>query len=182
VVPCDISFTALALARQHYQVESGAACNVEMLPFKSASFDAIWFGETLALLENVHAALAEFNRVLKPGGWIAITTPYYGLAKNLYIALFCFDRHYYPEDYRIRHFSKPSLVRLLEHNGFAVRQWAGIGRFKGFWKSQYLLAVKSRAPKERPNWHRDMSSSNNDYADSPLNATEYFQNGQSNTR
>ena len=131
VVPCDISFTALTLTRRHHLVGDGVACTVEALPLKDQTFDAVWFGESLALLENVHAALSEFNRVLKPGGWLALTTPYYGRLKSLAIVLFHFDRHFYPEDYRIRHFSRSSLTRVLKHNGFKVSRWKGIGRFAG---------------------------------------------------
>jgi len=57
VIPCDISFTALALARQNNQVRDGAVCNVEMLPFNDHSFDAIWFGECLASCRNSTAFL-----------------------------------------------------------------------------------------------------------------------------
>lgn len=182
VVPCDISFTAMSLAREHNQVRDGAVCNVEMLPFSDNSFDAIWFGECLASLENTHAAMSEFNRVLKPGGWMALTTPYYGRLKNVYIALFCFDRHYYPEDYRIRHFTKASLMRVLAHNGFAPRQWKGIGRFLWFWKSQYVLATKENAPKAKPHWHRESAVEHRDYQDSVFNSTGYFEKGRADPR
>jgi SAM-dependent methyltransferase len=171
VVPCDISFTALTLTRRHHLVGDGAACTVEALPLKDATFDAVWFGESLALLENVHAALSEFNRVLKPGGWLALTTPYYGRLKSLAIVLFRFDRHFYPEDYRIRHFSRSSLTRVLKHNGFEVSRWKGIGRFAGFWQTQYALSYKVATPRPKPSWHPPGS----DYPDaSPLDATEYF--------
>ena len=171
VVPCDISFTALTLARRHRLVADGVACTVEALPLKEQSFDGVWFGESLALLENVHAALSEFNRVLKPGGWLALTTPYYGRLKNLAIMLFRFDQHFYPEDYRIRHFSRSSLTRVLKHNGFEVSRWKGIGRFAGFWQSQYALSYKVAAPRPKPSWHQPGS----DYSDaSPLDAAEYF--------
>jgi hypothetical protein len=93
----------------------------------------------------------------------------------VYIALFCFDRHYYPEDYRIRHFTKASLTRVLEHNGFAPRHWKGIGRFVWFWKSQYVLATKVNAPKAKPHWHRESAVERGDCADSLFNATDYFQ-------
>jgi len=171
VVPCDISFTALTLARRHRLVADGVACTVEALSLKEQSFDGVWFGESLALLENVHAALSEFNRVLKPGGWLALTTPYYGRLKNLAIMLLRFDQHFYPEDYRIRHFSRSSLTRVLKHNGFEVSRWKGIGRFAGFWQSQYALSYKVAAPRPKPSWHQPGS----DYSDaSPLDAAEYF--------
>jgi len=171
VVPCDISFTALTVARRHHLIADGVACTVEALPLKDQTFDAIWFGESLALLENVHAAPSEFNRVLKPGGWLALTTPYYGRLKSLAIVLFHFDRHFYPEDYRIRHFTRPSLTRVLKHNRFEVSQWKGIGRLVGFWQTQFALSYKVAAPRPKPSWHRPDS----DYPDtSPFDANGYF--------
>jgi hypothetical protein len=85
--------------------------------------------------------------------------------------LFRFDRHFYPEDYRIRHFTRSSLTRVLEHNGFEVSRWKGIGRFAGLWQSQYALSYKVAMPRPKPSWHPPGS----DYPDaSPLDATEYF--------
>ena len=88
VVPCDISFTALTLVRRHHLIADGVACTVEELPLKDQTFDAVWFGESLALLENVHAALSEFNRVLKPGGSMA---------------MYCFSMDHPPPTFGDRH-------------------------------------------------------------------------------
>ena len=46
--------------------------SVESLPFDDASFDALSCTQCLLYVANVDHALAEFHRVLKPGGRIAI--------------------------------------------------------------------------------------------------------------
>lgn len=46
--------------------------NVETLPFEDASFDAVSCTQTLLYVENLAKALAELQRVLKPGGRIAV--------------------------------------------------------------------------------------------------------------
>lgn len=45
---------------------------VEQLPFDAASFDALSTTQCLLYVEQLDAALAEFHRVLKPGGRIAV--------------------------------------------------------------------------------------------------------------
>ncbi len=45
------------------------------LPFKDNSFDLIWCSEVIEHLEDPAKSLAEFRRVLKPGGELIITTP-----------------------------------------------------------------------------------------------------------
>ncbi len=45
------------------------------LPFPSGTFDLIWCSEVIEHLKNPLFSLAEFRRVLKPGGRIIITTP-----------------------------------------------------------------------------------------------------------
>ena len=46
--------------------------SVEALPFDDASFDALSCVQCLLYVDDLHAALAEFHRVLKPGGRIAV--------------------------------------------------------------------------------------------------------------
>lgn len=46
--------------------------SVESLPFEDASFDALSCTQCLLYVENLDSALAEFTRVLKPGGRVAI--------------------------------------------------------------------------------------------------------------
>jgi 2-polyprenyl-3-methyl-5-hydroxy-6-metoxy-1,4-benzoquinol methylase len=45
------------------------------LPFRSGEFDALFAGEVIEHVTDVEAALAEWHRVLKPGGVAIITTP-----------------------------------------------------------------------------------------------------------
>src|SRR5512147_2146706 len=45
------------------------------VPFSDGEFDAVVFIEVLEHLTNPWQALAEIRRVLRPGGWLLLTTP-----------------------------------------------------------------------------------------------------------
>jgi ubiquinone/menaquinone biosynthesis C-methylase UbiE len=80
----DISRTRLALAQQHVAAAVGAApgaapaqlalCAAEMLPFRDASFDAV-FGKQILHHLDLGAAIPEIVRVLRPGGRAVFLEP-----------------------------------------------------------------------------------------------------------
>jgi 2-polyprenyl-3-methyl-5-hydroxy-6-metoxy-1,4-benzoquinol methylase len=143
-VGIDLSGTAIALARQQYPKVHFAVTSVEeKFPFRDGQFDAIWCTEVLEHLFDVRATLAEFNRVLRPGGKLVLTTPYHGVMKNLLIVLLTFDQHYDPCGEHLRFFSRRSLQRCLEQVGFSVDRWAGVGRYWPVWMSQFVMARKT---------------------------------------
>ncbi len=152
VVGADISLNAIQRARcGNASAHFVAASAEDAVPFKDACFDAVWFGETLAHLFDGHAALSEFNRVLKPGGQLILTTPYHGRIKNIAIAMFSFSDHYYPDNYRIRFYDRRSLEGALEWAGFKAHTCRGIGRAWPFWKSFFVVAAKTASPGSPPN-------------------------------
>jgi ubiquinone/menaquinone biosynthesis C-methylase UbiE len=77
VVGIDISAGAVEHAQSRY-----SRANLRFLqadccstPFDASSFDCVVSFETLEHLHNQQALLAEFKRVLKPGGFLVISTP-----------------------------------------------------------------------------------------------------------
>jgi SAM-dependent methyltransferase len=151
VTGIDISQTAVAYAQaQCPGAQFQVAMLEEKLPFADEAFAAIWCTEVVEHLFDVHAALAELNRVLRPGGKLILTTPHHGLLKNLVIATIGFDKHYNPYLSHIRFFTRRSLSVCLEHAGFAVDQWRGIGRRWPVWKSQFVVSRKLGLPGPAP--------------------------------
>ena len=87
VVACDMaipeleSIVAMAYAmKESGEIAPGLSCTSvngdgTCLPFADASFDRIIASEVMEHVPDDAAALAEFHRVLRPGGTIAITVP-----------------------------------------------------------------------------------------------------------
>lgn len=89
------------------------------LPFKNASFDSELATQVLEHTEEPSAALAEANRVLKPGGVLLVSVP------------FSYPIHDRRDYYR---FAPQGITYLLEKAGFKVKEvipqgsyWTGAG-------------------------------------------------------
>lgn len=77
---------------------------------------------------------------------LILTTPYHGWAKNVAIAVLGqWDKHHDPLwDYgHIKFFSRHSLTRLLEREGFTSIRFKGVGRVPYLWKSMMVTTVAS---------------------------------------
>ena len=64
---------ARALAAQ--RLPEVVAARAEALPFPDASFDTVVATDVLEHVADDAAAVTEFRRVLKPGGWLVLTVP-----------------------------------------------------------------------------------------------------------
>jgi 2-polyprenyl-3-methyl-5-hydroxy-6-metoxy-1,4-benzoquinol methylase len=105
-------------------------------------FDAVVSTEVVEHLFYPRELLRFAKAKLKPGGYILITTPYHGYLKNLMLSLFNkWDFHHTPlwDGGHIKFWSKNTLSRLLEEEGFEVKQFIGCGRIPYMWKSMLLV-------------------------------------------
>ncbi len=85
------------------------------------------------------------RKVLRPGGHLIISTPYHGYLKNLVLSVMDkWDAHHHPfwDGGHVKFWSRKTLTQLLEEEGFAVKEFAGAGRFPGLWKSMVMVAGK----------------------------------------
>lgn len=73
----DVSEEAIEIARREFADERAefVAADLRRLPFADGSFDAVITLETLEHLENPAEAVAEFRRVLRPGGRLMGSVP-----------------------------------------------------------------------------------------------------------
>ena len=127
--------------------------NIEQqaFPYEDETFDGILFCEVLEhLATDPMAALMEMHRVLKPGGWLVVTTPNAAWYENIarlwlahgiygpYSAHGLYGRHN-------REYTLPELQKLLEWMGFDIERIEARNLQPGrklSWRSRVVRALK----------------------------------------
>lgn len=112
---------------------------------REQAFDAVVSTEVIEHLFSPHLLPLYAAKVLKPGGFLVLTTPYHGYLKNLVLALLDkWDSHLTPlwHGGHIKFWSRATLTQLLSDNGFEVTGFSGVGRVPYLWKSMVLVARK----------------------------------------
>ena len=88
-------------------IEEGS---IEALPFGDGQFDVVLTADVISQIDDASVALAEFRRVLKSGGILAIN-----------VAAYNWMRSYHDDLMVTRHrFRRSELVNLLRQAGFKV--------------------------------------------------------------
>jgi len=77
----DYSPVACSYARERTSVPI-AEGSIEALPFGEAQFDAVLSADVICQIDDASVALAEFRRVLKPGGILAINVAAYNWMRS----------------------------------------------------------------------------------------------------
>lgn len=108
-------------------------------------FDFVCSTEVVEHLYSPHELAAFCFRALKPGGILAMSTPYHGYWKNLCLSLTnSWDKHHTVHWHggHIKFWSRNTLGQLLTNAGFDVTGFRGVGRLPYLWKSMILIARK----------------------------------------
>jgi 2-polyprenyl-3-methyl-5-hydroxy-6-metoxy-1,4-benzoquinol methylase len=141
-VGMDVSERAVELAARRHPQARFVRHSVEELPWPvdRGSFDAVTAFEVIEHLLRPGRLLEGAREALRPGGGLALTTPYHGWLKNVAVATLAFDRHFAVEGDHIRFFSDRALRRLLEQTGFRVARVEHYGRIWGLWAGVFVWA------------------------------------------
>lgn len=112
---------------------------------QSQRFDTIISTEVIEHLYDPQQFIRFCKQVLlkNGGGELILTTPYHGYLKNLLISITGkWDSHADPLwiGGHIKLWSKKTLFKLLESQGFEVTDFKGCGRYSYFWKSMMIKA------------------------------------------
>lgn len=86
--------------------------------------------------------------VLKPRGYLIVSTPYHGYIKNIGLALFNkWDHHHTAlrDGGHIKFWSRKTLEALLVEEGYEIVSFHGAGRLPWMWKSMVVVARKQAA-------------------------------------
>ncbi|MDD5415770.1 MAG: class I SAM-dependent methyltransferase [Candidatus Daviesbacteria bacterium] len=113
------------------------------LPFKDKTFDSIFAFEIVEHIVDTEKMFQELNRILKMGGFLGITTVDFNLLKRIVISLLYFETYFDPTTPHIRFFTKNTLRKILEKNGFKLIQYKWDGSyFKIMPMGQAIIAQK----------------------------------------
>lgn len=121
--------------------------STDQLPegLKNIRFDTVISTEVIEHLYDPEQFIRTCRQILTDTkGSLIISTPYHGYLKNLVLALFNkWDTHLDPlwRGGHIKMWSKATLTRILEQNGFKVTAFKGCGRWPWLWKSMMIKAV-----------------------------------------
>jgi 2-polyprenyl-3-methyl-5-hydroxy-6-metoxy-1,4-benzoquinol methylase len=122
-VGVDIAATQVSYAERNYGSPEKQFIQIEssQLPFPDETFDSISCIEVVEHLELklTRAILAEFIRVLKPGGKLIVTTPNYGSLWPLIEIMVNRLSDVSYEEQHIAKFRRPNLDTLLKEAGFS---------------------------------------------------------------
>lgn len=105
------------------------------LPFAAATFDAVYTSDVLGHVADVPGWLKELNRVLKPGGALAMFSES-KLGKHAWIRKYLFDHGLNVDphaEFHISLYSKSDLKALIMESGFKISQMLSV-----FWPAFFL--------------------------------------------
>jgi len=147
-VGCDASFSGIAIAKnEHPSIDFFEYDIAQPLPSdRRKSFDSVIALEVIEHLLQPRRLLTAAFEALRPGGLVAISTPYHGYLKNVALAVTNkFDFHWHPlRDFgHVKFFSQKTLTALVEECGFQIKSFHRLGRVPSLACSMMIVATKS---------------------------------------
>lgn len=143
MVGVDIARNAILLAKSKYPKITFEVGSVSDLPFKNSTFDFVVASELVEHVLDTEVMFEEFNRVLKIGGRLMLTTVDFNFLKKIIIAVFFWNKYFFPNNPHIRFFTKSTLRNMLENAGFKVVSYSWNGEYcKIMPKGQIVIAEK----------------------------------------
>jgi SAM-dependent methyltransferase len=119
----EMSAWAAAYARQTYGLDVRTG-SLEEANLPAASHDVVVMADVIEHLTDPPATLRAIHRILRPGGRLLLLTPDIGSA----MARLCGTRWWSLLDDHYFYFSRRTLARLLDGEGFAVERISALGR------------------------------------------------------
>jgi 2-polyprenyl-3-methyl-5-hydroxy-6-metoxy-1,4-benzoquinol methylase len=149
----DASLSGIAAARQKYGNSSQFICadigsKEPIQQLHRSSYDAVISSEVIEHLYRPADLIETAKWLLKPEGWLLLTTPYHGYMKYLALTILGkMDNHLNPlwDGGHIKFFSVRTLSKLLEIHGMHAKGFTFYGRLPFLWKSMICIAKTHHA-------------------------------------
>ncbi len=104
-------------------------CDLSNVPIQCDCYDLVFCSQTLEHVPNPKKVLAEFSRVLKPGGQLWLTAPFF------------FEEHEVPYDYY--RYTQFGLTHLVQAAGFTIQSLEWLEGYFGTLAYQLKQAAKA---------------------------------------
>lgn len=139
-----IDISEVAIQKYNENGFTGLVCDIEndKVPFEDGYFDLIFASEVLEHIANSDAVLAEFYRLLKPGGQLVLSTPNSAFWIYRILTIFGKTSSELQHPGHLRFFSLRSLSILLKKNNFNITILAGRNMYFVFPSFKGNLALK----------------------------------------
>lgn len=121
IVAGDVDYDLVASRKREFPAVRWFLSHADVLPFRDASFDALFAGELIEHLDDPTRGLREFRRVLRPGGRLILTTPNRLRLANVADGS---ERPYGPD--HLSELSYDELLALFPSEGFTVVEKTGV--------------------------------------------------------
>jgi 2-polyprenyl-6-hydroxyphenyl methylase/3-demethylubiquinone-9 3-methyltransferase len=146
IIGVEPSRDGVAHARESFpNLRVEAASAYDDLQERFGDFDAVICLEVIEHLYSPALLAQNIRRLLRPGGFAVLSTPYHGYFKNLALSLAGkWDFHHHPlvEHGHIKFWSRATLERLVEDASLCPAEFYRLGRLPMLAKSMMLVAVK----------------------------------------
>jgi 2-polyprenyl-3-methyl-5-hydroxy-6-metoxy-1,4-benzoquinol methylase len=146
VTGVDQAEDGIAIAQKTYpQITFKLSSIYDDLSSIVQNVDVVVSSEVIEHLYSPKIFLENMHSLLRPNGYIILTTPYHGYLKNLALSVFnAWDKHHTveAEGGHIKFFSEKTLSRMLAQSGFQQIIYRNAGRLPLLWKSMVCRATK----------------------------------------
>lgn len=148
VVGCDVDQGGLEIGRKCNDGIPYHALGVYDDPtaLGKSDFDIVICTEVVEHLFEPREMPRFARALLRDGGHLIVSTPYHGYLKNLALAIFDkWDHHHHPleDGGHVKFWSRKTLSKLLEVEGFRVTKFLGAGRLPFLWNSMIIVGQKN---------------------------------------
>ena len=145
----DLSPTGIEVARRtfpniNFFLADGQTLYADFLA-TVGPVDVVLSTEVIEHIYDPRGFLRNCYDLLKPGGTVILTTPYHGYLKNVAISVLGkWDHHHtvFWDGGHIKFWSRATLSKLLEDEGFEIIGFHGCGRAPYLWESMILVGRK----------------------------------------